>query len=89
MNRIAAFASIAALAALTACTGPYHHRYDREAAFDVYYDGYYGPYAGGYWADDGYFRFSDGHGGYRRDNERHFHRERFDRGSPYHSDRRD
>jgi len=86
MRTLASLASIAMLASLTACAGPYHDRHDDRAQFDVYYDGHYGPYSGGYWGDDGYFRYSDGRGGHQRDEERHFHRERFDRGSPYHSD---
>ncbi len=86
MTRIATLVSIAALASLTACASPYHHRDEPGADFDVYYDGYYGNYPGGYWGGDGYFYFSDGSGHYRRDDERHFRRDRFDRGSPYHSD---
>lgn len=89
MERIAKFAAIAALTSLTACAGPYHHRHDTAADFDVYYDGYYGDYAGGYWGEDGYFHYSDGHGSYRRDDERHFRREHFEHGSPYHSERHD
>ena len=25
----------------------------------IYYDGYYGPYSGGYWGPDGYFYYLD------------------------------
>jgi len=86
MNRFAKIASVAALLiSAAACTGPYHH-YGPAGQYDVYYDGYYGNFAGGYWGPDGYFYYSDGHGSYRRDDDHHFRRDRFENGSPYHAD---
>jgi hypothetical protein len=59
--------------------------------YDVYYDGFYGPYPGGYWGDDGYFYYSDDHGGYLRDDGHHFRHERFEGArrfvSQHHGDR--
>ncbi len=85
MNRIATLVAVATMATLAACSGP-RHGYPGGADFDVYYDGQYGAYSGGYWGDDGYFRYSDGHGNYLRDNDNHFRRDRFDNASPYHSE---
>ncbi|MDR3527810.1 MAG: hypothetical protein P4L57_11060 [Rhizomicrobium sp.] len=85
MRKIATLAAIVTMTALTACGG-YHHGYYADSDFDVYYDGQYGAYSGGYWGDDGYFRYSDGHGNYLRDNDHHFRRERFEHADPYHSD---
>ena len=40
---------------------------------DGYYDGSYGPFYDGYWANDGYFYYSDAEGHpFRRDEARHF-----------------
>ena len=47
-------------------------------SYDGFYDDYYGPFYDGYWGADGFFYFSDGHGGFRRDDEHHFRREATD-----------
>ncbi len=44
---------------------------------DVYYDGFYGPYPGGYWGDGGIFFYSDGHGRHHRDDGHHFRHQPF------------
>jgi hypothetical protein len=44
-------------------------------AYDGFYDDFYGPFDDGYWGTDGFFYFSDGHGGFRRDDEHHFRHE--------------
>jgi len=84
MKKLLAISGLAVMATLAACAGPYPREY---AAYDGYYDGYYGPYAGGYWNGDGYFYYSDGRGGYRRDDDRHFRHESFENGSPFHAER--
>ncbi|MDE2184100.1 MAG: hypothetical protein KGJ78_13865 [Alphaproteobacteria bacterium] len=53
--------------------------------WDVYYDGFYGPYAGGYWGDDDFFYYEDEDGGYRRDVDHHFRRAPFTHARGFHS----
>ena len=91
MKKLLAAGAIGALAMLTACAGPYHREYVADRDYDGYYDGYYGANPGGHWSADGYYYYSDGHGNYRRDDDRHFRHERFENGSPFRadSDRRD
>jgi hypothetical protein len=43
--------------------------------YDGYYDDFYGPFDDGYWGGDGFFYFSDGRGGFRRDDGNHFRHE--------------
>lgn len=56
--------------------GGYYGDYDDGYYYDGYYDGYYGPYAGGYWAIDGFFYYwlNDR---YFRDDHHHFRRDHF------------
>lgn len=87
MRRTAlAFLSLLAVAGTAGCAAGYHHgrdTYGPEA--DVYYDGFYGPYPGGYWGDGGVFFYSDGHGGYRRDGDGHFRARAFEHGEHFRS----
>ncbi len=46
--------------------------------YDGFYDGFYGPYFDGYWGADGFFYYSDGRGGFRRDDGQHFRHEAAD-----------
>ena len=41
--------------------------------YDVWYDGFYGPYYNGFWGTDGFFWFQDGHRRWRRGDGDHFH----------------
>jgi len=59
-----------------------------DGAFLGYYDGHYGPFVGGYWANDGFFYYYDRHRRYHRDGDRHFRRHAFDGGKAFHGDRR-
>ncbi len=72
-----------AVMALSGCVpyagGPY-------GTYDGYYDGYYGPYSSGYWANDGYFYYSDQQHNYHRDDGRHFRHERFTGGARFHGE---
>ena len=75
-----AAAGSALLAAGCATNGAYYgagYGYNSAATQDVWYDGYYGPYADGYWADGGafFFRGVDGH--YYRDGASHFRTQSF------------
>jgi hypothetical protein len=81
MKKLLVLSAVAAVATLTACAGPYYREY--AGGYDGYYDGYYGAYPGGHWSTDGYFYYGDGHGNYRRDDDRHFRRE----GYSFYSDR--
>lgn len=67
--------------------------YDYAGPGDVWYDGYYGPYADGYWDTGGVFFFRDNGGHYVRDDAGHFRHERFEgsrryRSSPHRGDNR-
>lgn len=58
---------------------------DDEADYLGYYDGYYGPFIGGYWADDGFFYYySDRSRRYHRDELRHYRRHSFEGGKAFH-----
>jgi len=86
MHRLVLAAAAAlTLAAATGCEARYH---GPPGYADVYYDGYYGPFAGGYWGDDGFFYYSNGHGGFDRDEGRHFHHRAFEHGQHFHADAR-
>ena len=79
--------AFSALIALSACADGY---YGASAADnDVYYDGYYGPYADGYWGPDAAFYYRGGDGRYLRDDSRHFRREGFGDARMYRSHRYD
>ncbi len=52
----------------------------------VYYDGYYGPYPGGYWGDDGFFYYDDGDGRFDRDEGHHFRHQAFEHSERFHAD---
>ncbi len=87
--------SIVALAALTLLAGcetrggaGYSVGY-AGGDYDGYYDGFYGPYPGGYWGNGGFFYYSDGHGGYRRDDDHHFRHERFEHAQGFHAEHHD
>ncbi len=71
-----------ALTLLSACGGGYY-----GAAYggpDVYYDGAYGPYVDGYWADDGFY-YRGGDGRYVHDDANHFRRQQFNGARGFHS----
>jgi hypothetical protein len=68
-----------ALSMLGACAtsydGPRHGGHDAYYA-DAYYDGFYGAYDDGYWADDGfYFRDTADHPYRHADDASHFRRD--------------
>ncbi len=75
-----AAAGSALLAAGCATNGAYYgggYGYNSGISGDVWYDGYYGPYADGYWGDGDafFFRGVDGH--YYRDRASHFRNQSF------------
>jgi hypothetical protein len=77
--------ALSALSLLSACGGGYY-----GAAFggpDVYYDGFYGPYADGYWDNDGFY-YRDGGGHYVHDTGNHFRHGNFAGARGFHSARR-
>ncbi len=89
MRKILLLAALGGAMALSACatSGGYvaaggGYDYARPAD-DVWYDGYYGPYAGGYWGDGDafFFRGQDGH--YYKDGANHFQRHTFTNGAHY------
>lgn len=54
----------------------YSPGYSSGIWYDAYYDDFYGPVYGGYWASDGYFWYQSRIGGsYVRDHARHFRRD--------------
>ena len=65
------------LGALMFASCAYYDGYAYGGSYDGYYDNYYGPYISGYWASDGFFWYRGGDHIYRRDDGRHFHRDRF------------
>jgi len=86
MLKMMLFASgAAAVMLLSACEtyddgyGYSGHRYysDVSSPYDVWYDGYYGPYLGGYWGTDGVFFYSDRTGNWLRDDAGHFRHDRW------------
>lgn len=69
-----------AAALLSGCaSGGYGERVT-AVGYDGFYDDYYGPFNDGYWDHDAFF-FSDGRGGWRRDDGHHF---RHDAAPGYH-----
>ena len=84
MNKLALAAAAITLTLLSACAG------DASTGFfgislgsdRVWYDGFYGPYPGGYWRRD-MFNYPDGHGIYRQDDGGHFRRQRFDQSQEF------
>lgn len=81
MTRIGIFTAVIALTLLSGCAGDMYRSggflgitFGRDA---VWYDGYYGPYSGGYWARDHFF-YPDGYGTYLQDSDGHFRRQRFE-----------
>jgi len=77
----------ATLGAMTlgACADNYGGgEYASAGPMDVYYDGFYGPYPGGYWDGDVFlFRDHDGH--FRRDEARHFRHDQFASARGFHA----
>ena len=56
-----------------------------NGGYDVWYDGFYGPYPGGYWDGDGFLYYSDRDRGYHRDDGNHFRHDQFDGGNGFRS----
>jgi len=89
MSKILLLAALGGAMALSACAtnGGYVGAgggYDYASpADDVWYDGYYGPYGGGYWGDGGlfFFRGQDGH--YYSDKANHFQHHTFTNGQHF------
>ena len=68
--------AFSALIALSACAdGGYGYYGASVSDNNVYYDGFYGPYADGYWGPDAAFYYRGGDGRFLRDDSRHFRRE--------------
>ena len=78
--------------ALSACASDdeYYYGYGppmgyADLDYSGWYDGYYGPFVGGYWAPGGVFYYYDRHSGrYHRDHGHHFSRERAPGYNPIH-----
>lgn len=85
MNRTAAALAVLVLMVTAGCETDEYAADHYGPAPDVYYDGFYGDYPGGYWGDDGYFYYSDRRGGFDRDDGHHFHRRAFRGGRGFHS----
>lgn len=82
--------ALGAVLAFSACADGGYGYYGASVTSDnVYYDGYYGPYADGYWGPDSYFYYRGGDGRFIRDDSRHFRRDRFGGARAYHSRRYD
>lgn len=64
--------ALAAAGLLSACAGAYAGGSFADFGPDAWYDGFYGPYAGGYWGSEGRFYYGDGHHGFRPDMAGHF-----------------
>ena len=82
MNKLAiAICGATAANALGGCAGDYYDHGPGYASaagpYDVWYDGFYGPYSAGYWGDGGVFFFRDRAGHFTRDDGNHFRRGRF------------
>jgi len=81
MNKLAiAICGATAAIALCGCAGGYYDHGARYASaagpYDVWYDGFYGPYGAGYWDGEAFF-FRDRAGRFTRDDGNHFRREQF------------
>ena len=76
--------ALSALIALSACGGGYGYYGAEAGPPDVYYDGFYGPYTDGYWANDGFY-YRGGDGGFIRDENHHFQRGMFHGARGYHA----
>ncbi len=76
MRKLILLGALGGAMALSACaSGGYYgagYGYNYAGPSDVWYDGYYGPYADGYWGDGGAFFFHGMDGRYYRDNGEHF-----------------
>ncbi len=87
MRKLRLVVTAAALIALAGCADDgYESRgflgIDFGSSSSVWYDGYYGPYPGGYWSG-GIFLYPDGRGSYRRDEGSHFRRRHFENAQRY------
>jgi hypothetical protein len=81
MSKLAvAICGAAAAIALGGCAGDsYDHAPGYASAagpYDVWYDGFYGPFGAGYWDGDAFF-FRDRVGHFTRDDGSHFRHQRF------------
>lgn len=79
---LTAACGLGAIIAMSGCVvadGPYRGGVYPQGTiqYDGYYDGYYGTYTSGYWGSDGYFYYQGSDRKYRRDDARHFLREKF------------
>ena len=73
---LAALAAGGALLIAGCADEGYYHHGPMAVGYDGYYDDAYGPFYDGYWADDGFFYYSDAPGhAYRRDDVHHFRRD--------------
>jgi hypothetical protein len=78
--RLAAWIGAVVLAGgLGACAGDVGY-YGPEPAYadvdyDGFYDGFYGPFNGGYWGPNGFYHWNPGHQHYHFDNGAHFRRQ--------------
>src|SRR5437763_15413284 len=83
-------AAVAGTLVLSACASDEGYYYGPSTAYagvdyGGWYDGYYGPFVGGYWGPGGYFYYQDrSTGRYRRDDARHFRRERAEGYNEFH-----
>jgi hypothetical protein len=91
MKRLALLLGAGAAAILlSACAEDYPHGYgggygyDQGGPMDVWYDGYYGPYDGGYWDGEAFY-YHDRTRGFMRDDGGHFHHQRFEGGHGFRS----
>ena len=90
MNRTALICAIGASALLVGCASDYGHGHYRANGYnssrqsDVWYDGHYGPYVGGYWDGDAFF-YTDRDGHAQRDTDGHFHHQSSAGFNPYQS----
>jgi hypothetical protein len=81
---ILAACALSAVIGLSACGGGYGYYGAEAGPPDVYYDGFYGPYNDGYWADDGFY-YRDRGGHFQHGDSAHFQRGMFTGARGYHA----
>ena len=81
---ILAACALSAMIGLSACGGMVAIGAAEFGPPDVYYDGFYGAYNDGYWADDGFY-YRDHGGHFQRGDAAHFQHNMFNGARGYHA----
>ena len=85
---LAILCAAAAMTMLAGCVTSNGYPHGRVSYTIGYYDGFYGPYAGGYWSN-GYFYYLGRDRHYHRDDGHHFRRNNFAGGHRFRAEDRD